>query len=467
MELLLDLEHGEGGLADRLYRQLSAAILGGRLRPGEPLPPSRELAAQLRVSRATVTLVYERLIAEGHCTARVGAGTFVSEDARRVPDGSRPSVWGRATGQVASATIARPAYDFRVGVPDAALFPSAAWRRQLTHELDAHLARGAHYGDAAGHTLLREGIAHHIGVARSVSAAPDDVVVTAGAIQAIDLLARVLLRPGDAVAVEEPGYPPVRQVFEAHGARVITMPVDEEGADPSALPPKTRLVYVTPSHQFPLGVVMSRSRRLTLLEWAARNRALVIEDDYDSEHRFHDRPLEPLHVLDADGVVAYVGTFSKSLVPALRIGYAIPPAGLVPALRRARELADGGGDPVAQGALGRLIASGEFAAHMRRARRTYRGRHRMLTEALGDDEHLRMIPSSAGLHVCAEVPSLPSGSARRIRDAAAVTGLALEVLDAYCAERPREGLVLGFGAIPAEHIPDGVRALRSVLRRVS
>jgi GntR family transcriptional regulator/MocR family aminotransferase len=468
VDLLLDLRAGDGGVADRLYRQLTAAILGGRLHPGDALPPSRELAAQLQISRSTVTLVYERLGAEGYCSARVGAGTFVSDEARRVPGAAARPAWHSAFPVPdAGREAVPPAYDFRVGVPDAALFPLAAWRRHLTREFDTQLARGAFYPDAAGPGLLREGIAHHLGIARSVSVAADNVVLTAGAQQAIDLLARVLLRPGDVVALEEPGYPPVRRALAAHGVRIVTMPVDAEGADPRRLPARTRLVYVTPSHQFPTGVVMSRARRLQLLDWAATRGAIIIEDDYDSEYRFFDRPLEPLHVLDADGVVAYVGTFSKALLPALRIGYVIPPSDLVPGLRAARAAADGNGDAITQGALGRLMESGEFAAHMRRARRTYRTRHRILIENLEGDDRLRMVSSSAGLHVCVLLPDAPADSARRIRDAAAVSGVALDTLDAYCAGHPVEGLVLGFGAIPAEQIPDGVRILRTTVRRMA
>jgi GntR family transcriptional regulator/MocR family aminotransferase len=465
MDLLLDLDTGHGGVADRLYRRLSGAILGGRLNPGEALPPSRELAAQLQISRATVTLVYERLTAEGHCTARVGSGTYVSDRPVRRP--AAPHDRAVAGPLPSERQVVPPAYDFRVGVPDARLFPAAAWRRHLTRELDTHIARGGRYGDRTGPDLLRRGIAHHLGIVRSLAVEPGSIVVTAGATQAVDLLARVLLRPGDIVAVEEPGYPPVRATLQAHGVRVVTMPVDAEGADPAGLPPRTRLIYVTPSHQFPTGVVMSRGRRMQLLDWAAAHGAIVVEDDYDSEHRFHDRPLEPLHVLDADGVVAYVGTFSKSLIPALRVGYVIPPNGVVAALSTARRQADGGGDIVIQGALGRLLDSGEFAAHARRVRRIYRTRHRLLTEGVSGDERLRLMPSSAGLHVCLDLPGCSPGAARRIRDAAAVSGVAIDTLDEYCTEQPREGLVLGFGAIAAEQIPDGLRLLRAAVRRVA
>jgi GntR family transcriptional regulator/MocR family aminotransferase len=213
---------------------------------------------------------------------------------------------------------------------------------------------------------------------------------------------------------------------------------------------------------------MSRRRRQQLLDWAVAHDAVIVEDDYDSEHRFFDRPLEPMHVLDADGVVAYVGTFSKSLLPGLRVGYIIPPSHLVAPLRDARLLLDWHGDPVTQAALSRLLETGEFAAHMRRARRVYRARHRDITAAVADElPGLQLLPSSAGLHICVELPDAAPGTARRVRAAAAVAGVDLGILDDYCADRPREGLVLGFGAIAADDIPDGLRVLRSTLRRVA
>ncbi|MEO8263105.1 MAG: PLP-dependent aminotransferase family protein [Pseudolysinimonas sp.] len=469
MDLLLTLD-GAGTLADRLYRELASAIRDERLAVRDALPPSRELAAQLGISRSTVTLAYERLTAEGYADARVGSGTFVAPGASSVARHAQRGATAPAV--TAAAPPAQTAYDFRVGVPDVTLFPLAAWRRHVGRELDTIAPLVDGHADSGGHRGLREGIAHHLGIARAVIADADGVFVTSGAQQAINLLARVLLRPGDIVAVEEPGYPPVRATLEAHGARVVSMPVDAEGADPTNLPARTRLIYVTPSHQFPTGVVMSRRRRQQLLDWAASHGALVIEDDYDSEHRFFDRPLEPLHVLDrsddGEGVVAYVGTFSKSLLPGLRVGYLIPPRHLLGPLRDARRLLDWHGDLVTQGALSRLLASGEFAAHMRRARRVYRARHRTITETLASDfPELHVLPSSAGLHLCAEIPDAAPGTARRVRDAAATSGVAVETLDAYCTDVPREGLVLGFGAIATADIPDGLRVLRSTLRRVA
>ncbi|MCU1417790.1 MAG: GntR family transcription regulator fused with aminotransferase, partial [Schumannella sp.] len=420
MDLLLTLD-GPGTLADRLYRELAAAIRDRRLAGGDALPPSRELAAQLGISRSTVTLVYERLTAEGYADARVGSGTYVSHDTTLFA----PRVQPRSTAASAdqSPAAAPAAYSFRLGIPDVNLFPLTAWRRHVNRELDTVAPLVDGHADSSGHAGLRAGIAHHLGMARAVTTDADGVFVTSGAQQAISLLARVLIHPGDIVAVEEPGYTPVRQAFQSAGAQVVSMPVDAEGADPSALPASTRIVYVTPSHQFPTGVVMSRPRRLQLLDWAAAHDALVIEDDYDSEYRFFDRPLEPLHVLDAsaagEGVVAYVGTFSKALLPGLRVGYVIPPRHLLGPLRAERRLLDWHGDLVTQGALSRLLATGQFAAHMRRARRTYRARHAALAEGLHSRaDRLTLLPSSAGLHLCAEIPDAAPGTAGRVRDAA-------------------------------------------------
>ncbi|MCO5990974.1 PLP-dependent aminotransferase family protein [Actinoallomurus spadix] len=469
MDLHIDLA-GPGGLAARIYHQLLDAILDGRLRPGERLPPSRDLARRLQVSRNTVCVAYERLTAEGFLTARVGAGTYVGAArparARRrsAPTGGavrpRPP-WDSLT-PAPHPTSAPAPYDFGVGMPDAGLFPLATWRRLLTAELRASALRVSGYGDPAGHPALRAAIARYVGVARSVRADTDDVLLTQGAQQALDLLARVLIAPGDHVAVEEPGYPPARRLFTALGARVTGVPVDEEGLDVTALPGTARLVYVTPSHQFPLGTPMSAARRTALLAWADRHGAVIMEDDYDSEFRFSARPLQPLQSLDRSGRVVYVGTFSKTLSPLLRSGFLVAPATLRPALRAARQLTDWHGDPVAQAALARLIDSGELSRHVRKATRVYAARHERLTAALGEElaDRLTPVPSTAGLHLCARLRPGVRAELEDVRARARRSGVAVETLDAYCADRPQAGLVLGYGMIPADRIGDGVRLLR-------
>ncbi|MFC5828708.1 PLP-dependent aminotransferase family protein [Nonomuraea insulae] len=445
MDVHISLE-GRGDLAAQVYRQLLDAILDGRLRSGERLPPTRELARRLEISRNTVALAYDRLGADGFVVGRAGAGTFVSAApvrGRAAPKGvvSPRPIW-KDVEPPKGPTKAR--YDFRVGIPDARLFPMETWRRLVSRELRVSAAG---YGDPTGHEPLREAIARHIGLSRSVHAGPGDVLITNGAQQALDLIGRVLIEPGDVVAVEEPGYPPARLLFRSLGARVASVPVDGEGIDVAAIPRAASLVYVTPSHQFPLGTPMSLARRAALLAWAERRRAVIIEDDYDSEFRFGERPLEPLQSLDRAGRVIYVGSFSKTLLPMLRLGFLIAPASLAPALRVARQLSDWHGELPTQAALARFIDEGLLARHIRKATREYATRHAMIAEAL----RAYVVPSTAGLHLCALGVSVRPGP-----------DLAVETLEAYCGTTPaRTGLVLGYGAIGTDAVPEGLRLLRS------
>ncbi|TQM06159.1 PLP-dependent aminotransferase family protein [Pseudonocardia kunmingensis] len=462
---------GRGDRSAQIYRQLLAAVLDGRLRPGERLPPTRELARRLGVARGTVSVAYDRLTAEGFLQSSVGAGTFVGEHTgartavRRAPTGTavRPRpVWD---GVPVTGAAAAPRYDFRVGAPDPALFPLQAWRRLVTRELRHATLRGS-YADPAGHPQLRAAVARHVGVSRSVRAEAGDVLVTQGAQQALDLVGRVLVEPGTHVAVEEPGYPPARRLFRSLGARVTGVPVDDEGLDVAGLPTGARLVYVTPSHQFPLGTPMSLARRAALLDWAERAGAVVVEDDYDSEYRYGGRPLEPLQSIDRSGRVVYVGSFSKTLLPMLRVGFLVAPASLQPALRAAKQLTDWHGDPVTQGALAAFIGEGLLARHVRKATREYAARRTTLLAALREHlaDRLDPVPSAAGLHLCARLASGTHGdlddALRRARD----RGVGAESLAGYCAVRPvQDGLVLGLGGIATADVDDGVRLLAACL----
>ncbi len=459
---------GRGDLAARIYRQLLDAILDGRLRAGERLPPSRELAERLEVSRNTVAVAYERLTAEGFLVGRVGAGTFVCPDppgtARRKRSapggGALPRKLWRELPVPPDDPVGLPAWDFRVGIPDPTLFPLQTWRRLVARELRASAVREG-YGEPAGHPGLRAAIARHIGVARSVRAAAGDVLVTHGAQQALDLVGRVLVDPGACVAVEEPGYQPARLVFRALGARVVGVPVDDEGLSVADLPAEARLVYVTPSHQFPLGTPMSLARRGALLAWAARHGAVVVEDDYDSEYRFSDRPLEPLQSLDRDGRVVYVGSFSKTLAPMLRLGFVVAPASLQPALRMAKRLADWHGELPSQAALARFIDEGQLARHVRRANRVYAERRERVLAGL--DKHLAgrlaPVPAAAGLHLCAVVPPDADVDIDRVVRRAEAAGVGFQPLSDFCGDAPRPGLVLGYGAIPTDRIDEGIATL--------
>ncbi|GIG58226.1 GntR family transcriptional regulator [Longispora fulva] len=452
---------GRGDLTARIYRQLLDAILDGRLRTGERLPPTRELAASLEVSRNTVAAAYDQLTAEGFLVGRVGAGTFVADESvtrvaarrasRHAPPGRslRPRrLW--STIPVPAPPGPPPEFDFRVGMPDRGLFPAGEWRRLVSAEL--RTVPPAAYADPAGHPGLRAAIARHVGVSRSVRAGADDVLVTQGAQQALDLVGRVLLEPGGCVAVEEPGYPPARRLFGSLGARVVGVPVDAEGLVVDAIPPEARLVYVTPSHQFPLGTPMSPGRRAALLGWAELHRTVIVEDDYDSEFRYSDRPLEPLQSLDSAGRVIYVGSFSKTMLPALRLGFLIAPASLHDALRTAKQLTDWHGDLYAQGAMARFIEDGSLARHIRRASREYGQRRERIIAAVAD--RFELVPSAAGLHLCAR-----SGpEAGEIMARAAAVGVAVESLANYCGDAPQHGLVIGWGAV--SRVEEGLRRLR-------
>jgi GntR family transcriptional regulator / MocR family aminotransferase len=468
VDLHVSLE-GRGDLTARIYRQLLDAILDGRLRAGERLPPSRELAQRLDVARNTVAVAYERLVAEGFLTARVGDGTYVSDDAgpttatRRAPTGAdvRPRpVWSTLRGDLAKRNAA---YNFNVGVPDVELFPLETWRRLVARSLRLATIGSGQYGEPAGNRRLRAAIARYAGVARAVRAGTDDVLVTQGAQQAIDLVGRVIVEPGDLVAVEEPGYPPARQAFQTLGAQVVGVPVDSEGLDVAAMPEGVRLVYTTPSHQFPTGVPMSLARRTALLAWAGEVGALVIEDDYDSEFRYSTRPLEPLQSLDRDGRVIYVGTFSKTLLPLLRVGYLVAPVSLQRALQHAKRIADRHGETFTQAALADFLDEGLLARHVRKATRVYAERHEFVLAALRRDfgAWLDVIPSSAGLHICTRCRCDATVDIGAVIDRVAASDVAVESLANYCAEQPEQaGLVIGYGGIATERIEPGLGHLR-------
>ncbi|TMQ90004.1 PLP-dependent aminotransferase family protein [Actinomadura soli] len=463
---------GRRDLAGQIYRQLRAAILDGRLRPGDALPPTRELARRLEISRNTVGVAYDRLAAEGFLTSRVGAGTFVLEggSAGRGAPSASPlrardvwegvSAWPRPMPGVI--------WDFRAGLPDVGLFPYEAWRRIMSGVLrSSALDEPASVGDPAGLSGLREAIARHVGVSRSVRASAGDVVVTSGTQQAMDLIVRVLLEPGDVVAVEDPGYPPVRILLTAAGMRVRGVPVDAEGLRVDRLPDEARAVYVTPSHQFPLGMPMSLPRRRALLDWARRRDVVIVEDDYDTEYRYGGRPIEPLQSLDEDGRVLYTGTFSKIMRPVLRLGFLVAPPSLHRAFRMARYVSSWHAELPAQAALARFIDEGLLARHIRRSRREYRARHERVAELVGGmlGDRLTLVPSEAGLHLSA---TLREGPGRRddavIARKALGAGVGLFALSEFAVTGPPvRGLVFGYGAVALREIEEGIGRLRHVM----
>jgi GntR family transcriptional regulator/MocR family aminotransferase len=476
VELFIRLD-GPADLAGQVYQRVRERVLDGRLRPGEALPPSRELAQRLRVSRNTVVMAYDRLVAEGFLTTRVGAGTFVSTlDVPGRAGGSTPP--GPVEGGLRPRRIwddipipddlsGTPDFDFRVGVPDARLFPYATWRRLLGRQFRASAVGSGMPCPPAGHRGLQAALARHISVSRGVDATADDVVVTSGIQQTLDLVGRVLLEPGSCAAVEEPGYIPPRLAWQSQGARVVGVPVDQEGLVVDALPDDARVVYVTASHQLPTGVAMSLRRRMALLSWAHAHDAAVIEDDYDSEFRYTGQTLEPLHSLDRHGRVLYVGSFSKTLLPTLRIGFLIAPPSLRHAIHAAKFVSDWHTSLPTQAALADFIDQGALAGHLRRVRRQYQLRHERVAAALAGPlaRWVEVIPSAAGLHIGAYIKREPGLDLVAFRKRASAAGVGLfDFAQVSWLGSTRPGLVFGYGAIPVERIDDGLRRVQQCLR---
>jgi GntR family transcriptional regulator / MocR family aminotransferase len=490
-----------------LHGQLRAAIIDGRLKPGLRLPPTREMAAAHRVSRNTVVAAYELLLTEGYLSARRGAGTFVAQTLPRRYEAKAGAEAVKATGRASAsarsadgrgfrakesgASIAAndprlnaywrdsapvsldpnrtpPRFDFRLGKPDRQRFPFDIWRRLYTRSLRA-LSKAPNLAtEVQGRERLRVAIARHVSFTRAVACSPENIVVTTGAQQAVDLLARVLVTSGrTTVAVEDPGYPPARGAFAAAGAKLAVTPVDEEGLVVSRLSGKARVVYVTPSHQFPLGSVMSMERRVALLNFARARGAVIIEDDYDGEFRFGGRPLDALQTLDQSECVFYVGTFSKSLFPAVRVGYLVAPPWARNALVAARQLADGNAAIVTQDALADFISEGHLARHVRKMRQIYGARRQALLAGLAKlpGGWLAPVPSHAGLHLAAFTPAGLDTEALEIR--ARERGVSVRALKHFYLGKPgRHGLAFGLGLIEERDIEPALAILQR-LRHIS
>lgn len=478
MDPSLELDLQPGGRGSRLaslHKALREAIASGRLAPGLRLPSSRELAGRVGVSRNTAVAAYELLASEGWLESRGAGGSFVAELPRAavaVSDRASVAPWadsrwlrGESGGWPPLLTSGPVlAYQFKTGMPELAGFPFEVLRRLQTRALQAAAREPARYPEAQGLPALREAIAGHVSSSRAVACTAEDVVITAGAQQAFDLIARVLVTPGRTLAaVENPGYPPLRAALLGAGARLAPVPVDAEGLVVGALPAEARIVCVTPSHQAPLGMAMSLARRRELLNWAAARQAVVIEDDYDGEFRFTARPLDALKTLDRDGRVFYVGTLSKSMLPALRLGYVVAPAWAREALVAAKHAAGFGTPALMQAAVADFIAEGHLLRHARRMRAVYAERRRVLEQMLKRHlgERAEIYPAIAGLHLAVALPGVDADELTR---RAWVAGVGVEPLSRYAmGEGSVQGLVLGYGSITAARIPEAVRRLARAL----
>jgi GntR family transcriptional regulator/MocR family aminotransferase len=489
MEPLFELEMerpvpGSRDAGRLLYGQLKDAIQDGRLAAGTQLPASRKSAAFFRLSRNTVAEVYARLANEGFVVARHGSGTYV---AARSPEPASPpappstyrlnTFWlqqevttamGFWRDDVSVVPQPKLTMDFRPALVDPRLFPFEVYRRVSAKQLRGLEKKPAAYKSPQGNQgnfHLREAITNHIALTRAVVCRADDVVVTAGAQQAFDLLARILVTPGETrVAIEDPGYPPMRVAFAAAGARIVPVGVDEEGLIVDHLPPSIQVICVCPSHQFPLGLTLSKRRRAALVAFARRHGAVIVEDDYDGEFRFGDHPLQSLRASDAADVVFYVGTFSKCMLPSLRLGFVVVPEWARRTLVAAKNCLDWHCSTPLQTGVSAFIADGHLTRHVRKMRQIY-GRRRQLVNMLlrRDFSHwLEPIPSLYGMHVAAWARDGVDLDA--VVQALASRAVKLHTLGRYhVRQSPRSGLVFGYGAVDLPEIERGLAALRGVL----
>ncbi len=463
-------------LFQQVYQQLREAILHGELAPGSRLPASRALARREQVARVTIMQAYEQLQAEGYIVSRRGSGTYVADDiidlqleaetASFIP---RLSSWGKrvlAHEAASSRNKVRPEIDFGFGRSFSHIFPYDVWRRLLARYLSTDDIMLSRYGSVAGFTPLRQAVAAYLERQRGVRCSAEQVVIISGAQQALDILARLLISSGDEVLVETPGYRDAFTLFEVNGATLVPLIVDDEGFPVEDIPQLccARLAFVTPSHQFPRGGTLPLARRLALLEWALEQPAYIIEDDYDSELRYDGRPLASLQGLDEGGHVIYLGTFSKVLFPALRLGYIVLPPSLIKPFLSAKQLVDRGAPTLTQAAVADFIDEGHFERHLRRLRKAYGARRRVLVDALNSHmrENVHYVNDPAGLHIMLSLD--PSCREREIVQQAAEMGVGVYPGAPYHLEKPAPpSILLGYSGLDAGQITEGVRRLGNIL----
>ena len=486
------------GLTRQLYEALSQRVLDGRLVSGTRLPATRDLAAALAISRNSVIRAYDQLYAEGFIESRVGDGTYVAllptpkklstKVSTGLSTGLSPTLstkWTNLPGNLEDEVIHSAGLDrvknhhlpqppsgppraFRVGVPAFDLFPFEVWAKLSAGFWRKPDLQHLCYGDPAGDGRLRGLIAAYLRSSRGMQCSAEQIVITSGAQQAISLCAQLLVEPGDSVAVENPGYRAAGHAFALAGGRLHGVPVDDEGIDCQALNAlgDCRVAYVTPSHQYPLGVVMSLARRLELLAWAQRTGGWVVEDDYDGEYRYSGAPLSPLAALDRSGRVLYVGTFGKVAFPALRLGYLVLPAALVDAFAQRRAVDMRHSEVSTQAVMAEFMAAGHFQRHIRRMRRAALSRRNALLAGWpGDLPGLGPLPNvAAGLHLTVRLDSLAREQqllAQALAAGVEVNGLSNYWLaDSITPLDQRAGLVLGFAAVPEAAITQALARLR-------
>lgn len=476
----------------QIYQWVRRAIVDGQLQAGQSLPSTRQLASELGVSRNTASTAYEQLQAEGYLERTIGSGTKVARffaesgpgdlgtTTSPSPDHTPISAFDLSLSGRAVASLMRSApiyfldlpfsepHAFRIGTPALDLFPYQLWAQLLSKHARHSLPLSSGYHESAGYRPLREAIAAHIALTRGVRCHADQILITSGIQAALDLTVRLLVDRGDDVWMEDPGYPGAKAVLESAGAHLVPVPVGSDGmqvAHGRRLAAHARLAYVTPTHQFPLGVTMSLEQRLALLQWAQEANVWIVEDDYDSEYRFGSRLVEALQGLDQANRVIYMGTFSKVLFPALRLGYLGAPAGLMEIFTHAQRFQNIHPPILEQMALADFFVEGHFVRHVRRMRMLYTTRLQTLLTAIKREcgDLLEIHVPAAGMHVSGWLP--PGIRDTDIEQRAVRYGIeAMALSPMSILPMPRGGLVLGFAACGEQDIEAGARILASVLR---
>ena len=477
MQFSVPLSKEQGPLFRQAYKGLRQAILSGVFPAGGRLPSTRDLAEQLGVSRTVVLRAYDHLLAEGFVEGRGGSGTYVSSElGRAAPKRGAPSAnlrlsrFGAAAADAAEE-VDSPGrrntpvrFDFACGRSDLETFPFALWRRILFRHARQAPTRDFDYGPAVGSRDLREAICAHLRRARAVVCDPSEVIVVNGSQQALDLIARVLVERGDRVAIEDPHYDGAREVLRAAGAHLLPVPVDRDGLNPAMLPEQAGLIFVTPSHQFPTGAILPLARRMALLDWARRKNAVIVENDHDGEFHYEGRPLESLQGLDTEGRIVYLGTFSRTVFPALRIGYLIVPKSLVRAFTAAKWLNDLHSATLEQETLAEFIHSGMYESHLRRLRRRNAARREALLDALNLylADRVEMTGDGSGAHVVLW-PSKPVSEGAIIAQARSRGVGVYGISHCYLTKPTRTGLIIGYSRMNEKEIREGIRILGETL----
>lgn len=472
-----------GALSTRVYRAIRSAILDATLRAGDRLPSTRALAADLSISRSTAEAAYAQLEDEGYLTRGVGSGSFVSTHAALRPGirnlattGQLPglqqafSIRGRQIADMGGCIDARNVCAFSAGLPALKSFPADRWQRLLARHARHDVATWMMYGDQQGLPQLREAIAQYLSLSRGVNCDSDQVIVLTSSQQALGLIATMVLDAGDRIWMEDPGYRGAQTAFSGAGAEIVPVPVDTDGLcidEAIRMAPHARLAYVTPSHQYPLGMTLSLTRRLQLIEWARNQSAWIVEDDYDSEFHYDSRPIAAIHGLDRYQRVLYLGTFSKVLYPGIRIAYLVVPKAMVSAFVTARSQIDGHTSPLMQAVLADFMHDGHFMAHIRRMRELYRARRDIFMEEMQRHLSGRLVPqpTQGGLQTACLL-SDQRLSDKRLANIAALAGIELPLLSRlYLGQARQAGFVMGFSALTPAQIRDGMQTLADAWNR--